>query len=159
MTDPRIFPESVKVKLETEVGRFGLAVRFGGYEHPKPETGSDHQHRNAPHGGVLPFHPKSTCLPQSTVGPYVVQIWSRDSPESSPNETFVLHYVDIVGLSLERRQGYLAHKKPPTPPQDPTVGSCRGPYGSPREGGGLMSEVPLNGVHLARISGHNGTNF
>ena len=33
--------------------------------------------RTIPHDGVRPFHRKSTCLPQSTSGPYVVQIWSR----------------------------------------------------------------------------------
>ena len=31
-----------------------------------------------PHGGVRPFHPKSTCLTQLNLGPDVVQIWSRD---------------------------------------------------------------------------------
>ena len=30
-----------------------------------------------PHGGVRPFHQKSTCLTQLTLGPYVVQIWPR----------------------------------------------------------------------------------
>jgi len=29
-----------------------------------------------PHGGVRPFHQKSTCLTQFTLGPYVEQIWS-----------------------------------------------------------------------------------
>ena len=31
-----------------------------------------------PHGGARPFHQKSTCLTQFTLGPYVLQIWSRD---------------------------------------------------------------------------------
>ena len=31
-----------------------------------------------PHGGERPFHKKSTCLARSTVGPYVVQVWSRN---------------------------------------------------------------------------------
>ena len=29
-----------------------------------------------PHGGVRPFHQKSTCLKRFTLGSYVVQIWS-----------------------------------------------------------------------------------
>ena len=32
---------------------------------------------NYPLGGVRPFHQKSTCLKQLTVGPYVKQIWAR----------------------------------------------------------------------------------
>ena len=32
-----------------------------------------------PHGAVRFFHPKSTCLTQSTLGPRAVQIWSRDA--------------------------------------------------------------------------------
>ena len=49
---------------------------------------------DSPHGGVRPVHQKSTCLTQLTLGPRVVQIWSRNTPESGPNETFVLHRVD-----------------------------------------------------------------
>ena len=30
-----------------------------------------------PHGGLRPFHQKSTCLSQLPQGPYVVQSWSR----------------------------------------------------------------------------------
>ena len=30
-----------------------------------------------PHGGVRPFHQKSTCLTQLILGPYAVRIWSR----------------------------------------------------------------------------------
>ena len=33
--------------------------------------------RSQPHGGVRPFHQKSTCLTRLTLGPNVVQIWSR----------------------------------------------------------------------------------
>ena len=44
-----------------------------------------------PHGGVRPPHQKSTGLTQLTSGPYVVQIWSRNTPKFGPNETFVLH--------------------------------------------------------------------
>ena len=34
---------------------------------------------NLPHGGIRPFHQKSTCLTELTSGPYVVQIWSRNA--------------------------------------------------------------------------------
>ena len=51
--------------------------------------------RARPHGGVRPFHQKLTCLTQSTLGPDVVKMWSRNTPESGVNETLV--------------QGYLAH--------------------------------------------------
>ena len=37
-----------------------------------------------PLGGLRPFHHKSTCLTQITVGPYVVQIWSRDARDLEP---------------------------------------------------------------------------
>ena len=49
---------------------------------------------------------------------------------------------DRLGMSKLYVQGYLAHKKQ-HPPQDPTVGLCLGPYGGPRGGLFLMSEVPL----------------
>jgi len=78
---------------------------------------------------------------QSTLGPYVVQIWSRNTSESGPNETLVLQRVEAsdksiveqgtrceeeadtlshyVGESNPRSnraiQGYLAHKNPPPP--------------------------------------------
>ena len=52
-----------------------------------------------PHGGVRPIHQKSTCLTQSILGPYLVHSWSRNTPESSPNSTRVLHRV--VPLSLK----------------------------------------------------------
>jgi len=45
------------------------------------------------HGGVRPFHQKSTCLTQLILGPYVVQSWSRNTPKNSPNEALVLHRV------------------------------------------------------------------
>ena len=47
-----------------------------------------------PHGGVRPFRQKSTCLTQLTSGPYVVPVWSRNTPGSVVNETCVLHRVD-----------------------------------------------------------------
>ena len=33
-------------------------------------------------GGIRPVHQKSTCLTQLSSGSYVVQIWSRSTPES-----------------------------------------------------------------------------
>ena len=36
---------------------------------------------------------------------------------------------------VQSLQGYLAHKRPP---EDPTVGSCPGPYGGPRGMGVLL---------------------
>ena len=53
-----------------------------------------------PHGGVRSVHQKSICLTQSTLGPYVVQLWSRNTSESGPNETLVLHRVDRVSIYL-----------------------------------------------------------
>ena len=46
-----------------------------------------------PHGGVRPFHQKSTSLTQSTLGPCVVQIWSSNTLDLRGNETLVLHRV------------------------------------------------------------------
>jgi len=94
-----------------------------------------------PHGRVQPFHQKSTCLVESTLGPYVVQIWSRNTPKSGPNDTRVLHRVEASDKSIVEQgtrceeeagtlshyvgeshpgsnraiQGYLAHKKAPYP--------------------------------------------
>ena len=34
----------------------------------------------SPHGGLRPVHQKSTCLSQSTSGPYVVRCWSHCPP-------------------------------------------------------------------------------
>jgi len=44
------------------------------------ETGPRPTPRRVVHGAARPFHQKSTCLTQSTLGPYVVQIWSRTTP-------------------------------------------------------------------------------
>ena len=52
------------------------------------------QVRHLSHGGVRPFHQKSACLTQLTLGLYAVRIWSRNTPESGPNKTFVRHHVD-----------------------------------------------------------------
>ena len=38
-----------------------------------------------PHVGVRPFHQKSTCIKQFTLGPYVVQIWTRYARKFEPN--------------------------------------------------------------------------
>jgi len=69
-----------------------------------------------PHGRVQPFHQKSTCLMQSTLGPYEVQIWSRNTPESGPNETLVLLLVEASDKSIveqgthcEEEAGTLSH--------------------------------------------------
>ena len=43
---------------------------------------------DTPHGGVRPFHQKSTCLTRLTLGSYVVQIWSRDPRNLGKIATF-----------------------------------------------------------------------
>ena len=50
------------------------------------------------HGGAQPFHQKSPCLTRLTAGPYVVQIWSRNNPESGVNKTYVLHRVNTFRI-------------------------------------------------------------
>ena len=49
-----------------------------------------------------PFHQKSSCLTQLTLGPYVVQIWSRNTPQTGPEQ--VVHEVEVIELdgSLSR---------------------------------------------------------
>ena len=45
-----------------------------------------------PHGGVRPFHQKSTCITQLTSGPSMVQIWSRipqNSGRAKPSNSTV----------------------------------------------------------------------
>jgi len=39
-----------------------------------------------PHGGGRPFHQKSNCITQITLGPYVVQIWSRYGGNFDPTK-------------------------------------------------------------------------
>ena len=46
-----------------------------------------------PHGGARSFHQTSTCLAQLISGPYMVQIWSRNTPESRDNEILRPHRV------------------------------------------------------------------
>ena len=41
---------------------------------------------DSPHGGARTFQQKSTCLTQLTFRPYAVQIWSRNTLESGPND-------------------------------------------------------------------------
>jgi len=70
--------------------------------------------RCIPHGGVRPFHQKSTFLTQLTLGSYVVQIWSRTpriSAGSKPTNTtewwshhrydrYDCHITDMTGGGL-----------------------------------------------------------
>ena len=53
-----------------------------------------------PHGGLRPFHQKSTCITQSTFGPCVVQIWSRTSLELRGDETLVVHRAAGFGFGF-----------------------------------------------------------
>ena len=46
-----------------------------------------------PHGGVRPFVRNSICITQSTGGPYVVQIWTRNTLTFRGNETRELQRV------------------------------------------------------------------
>jgi len=64
---------------------------------------------NVPNGGVRPFHLKSTCLRHLIVRPYFVQLCSRNTPESDPNETFVLHRV--AGLRVIKKQRGVGRRK------------------------------------------------
>ena len=56
-----------------------------------------------PHGGLRSFHQTSTCLTQLTLGPYVVQMRSRDTPRGGDDETLVVHRV-VAGI--RRLMGY-----------------------------------------------------
>jgi hypothetical protein len=74
-----------------------VLARVGNYLTTRIASGEDRSHRcrlkslgavmwlirgypRSPHGEVRPCHRKSTCLTQSTLGPYVVQMWSRNLP-------------------------------------------------------------------------------
>ena len=46
-----------------------------------------------PHGEVRPFHHKSNCFSQLTLGPNVVQMWSRNTLDLRGNQAFVLQRV------------------------------------------------------------------
>ena len=54
-----------------------------------------------PKGGARPFYHKPTSITQLTLGPYAVHIWSRNTPESSPNKISVLHRVARAPLCLK----------------------------------------------------------
>ena len=45
------------------------------------------------------FHQKSNCLTQFTLGPYLVQIWSRHTPNFWGHETLVFQGVDYTYVS------------------------------------------------------------
>ena len=49
----------------------------------------DDSQESSPHGRVRPFHQKSTCITQLTLGPIEVQIWSRNTLELRGNGTRV----------------------------------------------------------------------
>ena len=58
--------------------------------------------KHRPHGGLRPFHQKSTCIMQLTLGLYDVQIWShggRVPLRIERNETRVLHRVVVLYIS------------------------------------------------------------
>ena len=65
---------------------------------------SARQRLTLPHGELRPFHQKSTCLTQLTLGPYVMQIWPRNTPESGVNEFCELHPVGC-GIKLQIQPG------------------------------------------------------
>ena len=82
----------------------------------------------ASHGGVRLFHRKSTCITRFILGRYVVQIWSRNTPESGPNEkpsystvwhtipgSDALPYLSPWSRTGDPLQGCLAHKKATAP--------------------------------------------
>ena len=103
-----------------------------------------------PHGGVRPFQQMPTCITRSTSGQSALQIWSRNTPESGPNETLVLHRVEWVfssrtecstntvsdGKALVQHSKTSdtvsnvseAHELPDS--QDPAVGKSLGPMGA-----------------------------
>ena len=65
-----------------------------------------------PHGGVRPLHQKSTCLTQSTLGPDVLQIWSRYGQNLDRTKP-LYSTVRTTGLSTRRTtqrtsKGFLA---------------------------------------------------
>ena len=61
-----------------------------------------------PHGGVRPVDQKSTCLTQLTLGPDVVQIWSRNGANFEPTKPSY-----STGAAWENISGNLnLHRKP-----------------------------------------------
>ena len=81
--------------LDRELYRFGTAanlrvLRCGCYIQ---QTTSSSRYSPRPHGGVRPFHQKSTCIMQIMSGPSVVHIWSSNvkTPErTKPANSTVL---------------------------------------------------------------------
>ena len=59
---------------------------------------------HAPLRGRRPFHQKSTCITELTFGRYVLQNWSRNPPQTGPNETLVLHRV-VLRLLWQKVRG------------------------------------------------------
>jgi len=62
-------------------------------EPPPPRQVTSGDVRYMPHGGVRPVHQNLTCLTRLTLGPYVVQIWSRNPLDLRADETLALHRV------------------------------------------------------------------
>jgi len=66
----------------------------------------------APHVGLRPFHQKSTCITQLTAGPYLVQIWSRSTPQNRGERNPRSPPCGYPhGQEVAKVQGYLTHKK------------------------------------------------
>ena len=63
-----------------------------------------------PHGGARPFHQKSTYLTQLTLGPYAVQIWSRNpriSEATKPSKSIEWLGFRVQGLGLRHTDAYI----------------------------------------------------
>ena len=71
---------------------------------------------------------------------------SQTPGKSKISDVFQLFGVVVDSIADRALQGYLAHKKQHTPRTlQYTVGLCLGLNGGSRGGGGLMSEVSLQG--------------
>jgi len=71
----------------------------------------------SPHGGVRPFHQKSTCVTQLTLGPYVVQIWSRHGRNFEPTKHAFSTERRVHPMQRQREPYSLEHR----PHRDPRV--------------------------------------
>ena len=75
------------------------------------ESKEEEEVQHLPHGGVRPFHQKSTCLTQLTLATHVVQIWSRNpriSDATNPSNSTEWWGVAQLGeLQTFRSPGYL----------------------------------------------------
>ena len=47
------------------------------------------------------FYQKSACIMQFTLGRYLVQIWSRTTPKTSPNEIRLAHRVVSSQITIK----------------------------------------------------------